>query len=99
MVNDEMFLEFSRALAFDVVASHKSDSDRMIEIVRRLTTRPPGSEELEWLLEYQQAQLSRLKNGELKASEILDAKEGSAELASWVMLARAVMNLDETVTK
>jgi hypothetical protein len=99
MMNDEMFLEFSRALAFDVVASNKSDSDRMIEIVRRLTTRPPGLEELEWLLEYQQAQLSRLKKGELKASEILNAKEGSNELASWVMLARAVMNLDETVTK
>jgi hypothetical protein len=51
------------------------------------------------LLEYQQAQLLRLKKGELKASEILNAKEGSDELASWVMLARAVMNLDETVTK
>jgi hypothetical protein len=99
MMNDEMFLEFSRALALDVVASRTSDSDRMIEIVRRLTTRPPGPEELEWLLEYQQAQLSRLKNGELKAPEILNAKEGSDELASWVMLARAVMNLDETVTK
>ena len=99
MMNDEMFLEFSRALAIDVVANHKNDTDRLVEIVRRLTTRPPGPEELEWLLEYQQAQLTRLKNGELKASEILNAQEGGEEIASWVMLARAVMNLDETVTK
>ena len=99
MMNDEMFLEFSRALASDVVHRNESDSDRVIDIVRRLTTRPPDSEEAEWLLEYQRSQLSRLKSGELNAEEILKSKDLDVELASWVMLARVVMNLDETVTK
>ena len=99
MMNDEMFLEFARALALNVTRESSDDEARITAIVRRLTTRPPDPEETAWLLDYQRSQFSRLEAGELEAKSVLKDLEGGNGLASWVMLSRAVMNLDETVTK
>ncbi len=70
---------------------------------RRLLARPPSDTELAMLLEFQAAQQKRLEAGELNALLILGSAEAEAEhlteRASWVMVARAVMNLDEAITK
>jgi hypothetical protein len=59
--------------------------------------------ELEMLLEFHATQQKRLEAGELDAKLILGSDDGAAdqlaEQASWVMLTRAVMNLDEAITK
>jgi hypothetical protein len=46
-------------------------------------------------------QLARFAGGELKAADVLDAKEGDRlnEQAAWTAVARVLMNLDETITK
>ncbi len=49
------------------------------------------------ILQYQQAQQRRLLAGELDAAKISEADDPG--LAAWVMVARAVMNLDEAITK
>ncbi|MEX2285764.1 MAG: PSD1 and planctomycete cytochrome C domain-containing protein [Planctomycetaceae bacterium] len=100
LLNDEMFLEASRALAARAAAAH-SDSPQLCatSIFRRLLTRPPAESELADLLQFRDAQLSRLKSGELDAAAICKEQPPSPELAAWVMVARALMNLDETVTK
>ena len=72
---------------------------RAMFIFRRFLTRPPARRELAALVKFQQAQLKRVENRELSAGEITADKAGTAELASWVMVARAIMNLDETITK
>ena len=42
----------------------------------------------------------RLDRGELKAVDIAPAGDGSAaERAAWTVVARALLNLDETITK
>lgn len=97
LLNDEMFLEMARALAtrsLDV----KTD-DRAAFIFRRLLTRPPSETELTAVLGFQQAQQQRLAAGELDAKLIGGAESATPESASWVMVARAVMNLDEAITK
>lgn len=100
LLNDEMFLEMSRALARQAVQPQAgSAKQRATFIFRRLITRPPEAGELAALLEYQQAQQKRLEAGELNPAEIGGDKQTTAELASWMMVARAVMNLDETITK
>ncbi len=101
LLNDAMYQEYAVALARSVLAEHQSREGRAIALMRRLVTRPPDAEELEWLLAYQAAQFERLASGDLDAAKILGSgKSGSdAESASWVMLARSVMNLDETITK
>jgi len=105
LLNDEMFLELARALARTAVdqqptstASASADG-RATFLFRRLLTRPPDDGELEALLEFVQSQRSRLKNGELDATLICGEEDASAELAAWIMLARAIMNFDETITK
>jgi hypothetical protein len=44
-------------------------------------------------------QIERLTKGELKPGEIADDKKATPELAGKVLLARAIMNLDEAITK
>lgn len=100
LLNDEMFVEMAQALARSVCSEDGlSEPERATLIFRRLLTRPPTELEMSSLLEFRNAQLARLEAGELDAKAIADTKTGNAELASWVMVARAVMNLDETITK
>ncbi|MBI1314027.1 DUF1553 domain-containing protein [bacterium] len=112
LLNDEMFLEMARALAADAVTQSgepnvgSPDAAAIAtNIFRRLLTRPPTDAELTAIIDYQKAQLDRLNGGQLKASEILAGKatknsalEQRADQASWVMVTRVLMNLDETIT-
>ena len=52
-------------------------------------------------MQFYQTQLARFAKGELKAADLLDAKEGehANEQAAWTAVARVLMNLDETITK
>ena len=109
LLNDEMYLEMARAVAqrgecrTPNAELPTSKETRATDIFRRLITRPPSDEELALLLEFQSAQQQRFEAGELDAQAILaidvDSQAPSAEPASWVMVARAIMNLDEAITK
>ena len=100
LLNDEMYLEMSRALASDAFVKHTdSKPECATEIFRTLITRSPRADELKTLLEYQRAQQLRLTSGEMDPAKISGDEETSPELASWMMLARSVMNLDESITK
>ncbi|HIL70366.1 MAG TPA: DUF1553 domain-containing protein, partial [Verrucomicrobia bacterium] len=100
LLNDEMFIEMARELAQKAMDLElPSPSGRAMDIFRRLLIRPPSESETKAMVEFQQTQLSRLSNGELNALHISGQEQASDEQASWVMVARAVMNLDETITK
>ncbi|MDA1052244.1 MAG: PSD1 and planctomycete cytochrome C domain-containing protein [Planctomycetota bacterium] len=110
LLNDEMYLELARAVA-EYRTSNKelptSKGERATEIFRRFVTRPPSEPELAMLLEFQAVQQKRLEAGELDPKTILAIDsheqtpnaESAVERASWVMVARAIMNLDEAITK
>jgi hypothetical protein len=100
LLNDEMFLELARALAADAAARlGNSPTDCATAIFRRLLTRPPTEFELNALLDFHASQRQRFEAGELDAAKI--ARDGSAtpRQAAWILVARAVMNLDEVITK
>jgi Protein of unknown function (DUF1553) len=106
LLNDEMYLELARAVAEYRISNKEvpiSKEEKAAQIFRRLLTRPPSDNELTMLLEYQAAQQQRLEAGELDAKLILGVDDGEAAQlagqASWAMVARAVMNLDEAITK
>jgi hypothetical protein len=110
LLNDEMYMELARAVAEDRTSNiviPTSKEDRATEIFWRLLTRPPSESELAMLLDFQAAQQKRFEAGELKPDAILavdspeqtPTAEPAIERASWVMVARAVMNLDEAITK
>lgn len=105
LLNDAMFLEFAQALAAQVVretAAAPAEQQTMLRatnIFRRLLTRPPTETELAALVTFQQRQRERLERGALNPELVAGQTGAAADLAAWVMTARAVMNLDETVVK
>jgi Protein of unknown function (DUF1553) len=99
MLNDPMFLEMAQSLAAETVSRETDPVARATIILRRCITRPPGQDEVESLVAFAQSQQSRIEAGELDAAKICGERPASAELASWIMVARAVLNLDETITK
>jgi hypothetical protein len=99
LLNDEMILELARALADNAMAADTSDKGRAVFIFRQLLTRVPTESESSLLIDYQQKQLARLQSGELKAAEILGSDKATNAAAAWFLVARAVMNLDEVITK
>jgi hypothetical protein len=107
LLNDPMFLELARGLARQTLADSQAmdldpaerDEALVVALFRRLITRPPIQQEREALLQYYQTQRKRLAAGELDAAKIGDEKSASAETAAWVMTVRAIMNLDEAITK
>jgi hypothetical protein len=80
----------------------KGDVDTLAdEVFRRCLVRPPTAGEREKLVAFYQAQLNRFSKGELKADEVA-GKDKSAKLneqAAWTTVARAMLNLDEVITK
>ena len=96
LLNDEMYLELARSAGEEV---HQSKDDPIHSLFRRFLTRPPKQSETDALRAYYEQQIQRLKKGEIKPSEITATPKASPELAGKVLLARAIMNLDEAITK
>jgi hypothetical protein len=108
MLNDPMFLEMAEALAAEAVSRETPSEtvsretlavDRATLILRRCLTRPPTDDELAALTTFAADQQQRFEAGELDAAKVCTSHPPSAELAAWTMAARAVLNLDETITK
>ena len=77
------------------------DLARLTHVFRRCLTRAPRENEVTVLLGLLDDTRSRLARGELSASDIA-SPEGAqpvAERAAWTVVARALLNLDETITK
>ena len=100
-LNDAVFMECARALGRLAVQAEGDDAARVEIIFRRCLTRPPTNEERAALVKFFQAQLARFASGELKATEIMEAKNDAHlnEQAAWTTVARVLLNLDETINK
>jgi hypothetical protein len=74
--------------------------ERMTLLFRRCLMREPTKDEREALTTFYERQLERIKAGTLNAKTIAggDGKD-VAQRAAWTLAARAVMNLDEMITK
>ena len=99
LLNDEMFYEAAREFGRIAVADSATPEQITEKIFRRCLTRPPSEKELKRIHEYRNAQLARLKKGELDARRINGANSTNADQAAWTLVARAILNLDETITK
>ena len=100
LLNDVFFVEVSQAMGQLLEAREGSVEERVRYAFRRCLTRPPSKEEVAMLVKFFEMQKQRFAIGELDAKLI--AGEGSdnvAERAAWTALARAILNLDEMITK
>jgi hypothetical protein len=108
-LNDEAYFEAARALAARVLrettgASSTSTSDGLATYAFRLiATRPPTAGELQRIVASYGAQLDRFRKDPGAATRVVKgyAVEGvdPAEQAAWTLVANALLNLDEAVTK
>jgi mono/diheme cytochrome c family protein len=106
LMNDPTYVEAARKLAERLMAEADSPEERVALAFRLATARRPTAAETAvlrkvfegQLAEYRRdprAALTLLSVGESKRDERLDP----AELAAWAMVASAILNLDETVTR
>jgi hypothetical protein len=98
-LNEPMFLETARALAKKTLTEGgASDADRIVYAFRRCVSRVPSSAERAELQALLEKQTQRYRDGQLQAEDITGGDK-NPELAAWTVLARVLLNLDETITK
>ncbi len=109
-MNEPIFVEASQALAQRVLREGgQNDAARVDHAFRLCTSRLPTIDERSALLKLLSSRRDRLKRGELKAGDIafnpltkpadIPPDATPNEIAAWSIVARVLLNLDETVTK
>ena len=103
-LNDDAYFEAARSLAARVLReSVGSDSQRAAYAFRLVATRRPNTAEVERILASYQKQLERFKHDPAATAKAIKGYEvadiGAAEQAAWTLVANALLNLDETLTK
>lgn len=107
LMNDPTYVEASRKLAERILTQGgASTEDRLAFAFRLATARQPRDRELEVLKTVLQRQRGIFRQNTEAASRLLSVGEAprddrldAAELAAWTMVASAILNLDETLTK
>jgi hypothetical protein len=110
LLNEPVFLECARALALRTLKDGgATDADRLIHACHRCLGRPPAADETEPLLTLLQRETRRFATGAVNPWDLAVGKPEEAlllppdatpaQLAAWTVVARVLLNLDETITK
>ncbi|HEY7180262.1 MAG TPA: DUF1553 domain-containing protein [Blastocatellia bacterium] len=106
-LNDPTYVEAARAMAAKTLRDGGKDlSGRIAYVFRLALARNPSAQETKVLRDLLSRQLINYRKDSKAASELthvgesaVDDKVDQPELAAWTMVASAILNLDETVTK
>jgi hypothetical protein len=109
-LNEPIFMDCARGLALKTLGDGgKTDSERIVYAFRRCVARAPAAEEITELLKLLTKQQERFgkagaKPWELAAADpthppALPKDVTPAQAAAWTVVARVLLNLDETITK
>jgi hypothetical protein len=106
-LNDEAYFEAARALAARVLreapASSSIDAARATYAFRLVATRTPTLAEVDRILASYQRQLERFQKDPAAAGKTITGFEvvdiDAAQQAAWTLVANALLNLDEALTK
>jgi hypothetical protein len=106
-LNDPVYVEAAQALARRIVREGGSSAEDRVRFALKLCLcRPPGSEQVERLIELYQGELARYqKNREAAVSLAtepigpLPAGMDPADLAAWTTVANVLLNLDGVLTR
>jgi hypothetical protein len=110
LLNEPVSLEAARALALVTLKQGgATDADRLEFAFRRCLARSPEGDESQPLLALLARETGRFASGALNAWDLaidkpeeavkLPASATPAQLAGWTVVARVLLNLDETITK
>jgi hypothetical protein len=107
LLNDETYVEAARVLAARALGeSELNEEARLTKMFRCVTSRSPAKEELSTLrglLDRQKARFSADRQAAHKLISIGKSAHGrdldSVQLAAWTVVAQALFNLDECITR
>jgi len=99
LLNDTVFLEAAQALGRESAAQTSTVEEKLQKLFQRCLTRAATKEEIARLKSFYESQRARLESKELNAIELSGRQDGTVEQAAWTVVARALLNLDEMVTK
>jgi hypothetical protein len=100
LLNDPVFVEGSQALGTMLANMPGTARERIGRLFRFCLSRPVQPEELSMLVHFFEDQRARLVKKALDAAKISGRSgELAIDTAAWTILSRAILNLDETVTK
>ena len=109
-LNEPVFMECARALGLRLLnEGGATDDERVTYGFRLCLARPPAPDERQTLLDFLAAQRRRIAEGGLNAVQVATGKADTplplagdvnpAEWAAHTILARVLLNLDETITR
>ena len=105
-LNDPQFIEAARALALRARKESAGDAARLRRAFLLATARPPSSKEMSVLSALLKDERAHYTAKPDEATKLVSVGESPApadvpkpELAAWTMVASAILNLDEVVTK
>jgi hypothetical protein len=99
MLNDAVLVDVARALAKRAVAHKGETADRVAYLFRLCLVRPPSADEAAALAKFYEAQRARFTTDPDRADAVAGAGEDAIDRAAWTATARAILNLDEFVTR
>jgi Protein of unknown function (DUF1553) len=99
MLNDAVLLEVAQALARRVTAQTDKTEERVALLFRLCLVRAPTADETAKLTKFFELQYGRFRLDPERADTVAGNAPGSIDRAAWMVTARAILNLDEFVTK
>jgi hypothetical protein len=106
LMNDPTFIEAARNLAEHTMVATPQLARRVTHAFRAVTGRSPSAKESKILADLARTELAEFKRQPEDAAKLLEvgqsavaAKVDRVELAAWTMVASAIFNLDEAITK
>lgn len=99
LLNDPVFMEAARALAGRVMHEASDTQSRIARAFQLCTGRNPDPREQEWIAAFYERQLQRLAETPTIPDSLAAGEIKRAEHAAWTLVCRALLNLDETITR
>ncbi|MEZ6140466.1 MAG: DUF1553 domain-containing protein [Zavarzinella sp.] len=106
LMNDVTYVEAARVIAQNLISTNASTSDRIKQLFREATARPPSAEETVILLQRYEGYLKTFTSKQDEAKALLQVGESkppaslnAVELAAWTSMAMLVLNLDEVLSQ
>ncbi len=104
LLNDQVYLEAAQALAKRAIDARKNDRDRIEYLYLLCLARTPGAHEIARIEQFLQSTRIALAADAPRARQIAGpigvlSAAPPPELAAWTTVCRAILNLDETITR
>jgi hypothetical protein len=106
LLNDPQIVEAARVLAHNAMETETDTEQRIAYMFRLATTRVPSSDELALLTGYFEEEYKRFEEDPKAAKSFLaigeyksEKVENTSETAAYAIVANAIFNLDETITR